>query len=153
MANRTMQQKELKMRRQRRAWAKSLTRSGGKQPNRDVIKMYKHHARGLEDETFVDTVADLVAPFADKQKLKRQAELEAGMPPECTLRVLGPTGRDQLQESWIYFNSRKTCFVLVHMDLEQRIELRSTTYSSKELLVMCWEGGRVDWVDKKSIQP
>lgn len=151
MANRNMQQKAMKMRRQKRAWAKSLQRRGLMQPNRDVIKEYKAHARGLEDKDFVDSVANEILPFKNKEKLRRQAELEAGLPDNCDHRIIGPTGRDALQESWIYFNSQKNCFVLVHVDLEESIERKSQTYSSLEMLMMVWEGGAIRWREKRVI--
>lgn len=135
--------------RQRRAWAKQLNRKGGFTPNREVIKNYKLHARGLEDRAFVDRIANEVAPLKNKERLYKQAMQEAGLPDGCDNRVLGPTGRDCLQESWIYSNSRRDCFVLVHIDMEQEIERKSPVFSSLELLMMCWEGGAIRWVSKK----
>lgn len=166
MANRTMQQKRLKMARQRRAWAKQYRQRSFMVPNREVIKEYKHHAKGLEvDERVIDELVILqqikdknpnpgiprMTSEERKAALKRQAELEADTGTE--LRIIGPTGRDQLQESWIYFTSRKDCFVLVHRDLDLRIERRSVTFSSKELLIMCWERDAINWATKKRIEP
>lgn len=166
MANRTMQQKVLKMKRQRRAWAKTLSRRGYMQPNRDVIKEYKHHAQGLEvDERKVDEAVRLMRikdgelnpkkrNFQSKARLdalRRQAELEATLPDGCDLKFSGPTVPDIYQETFIYFNSKKTKFVLVLRDLEQRIERVSVVFSSKELLVMCWEMDRVYWDKKRPI--
>lgn len=146
MANRTMQQKTMKMQRQRRAWAKSLQRRGMMVPNRDVIKNYKHHARGLEDAEFVDRIAEEIIPdFKRREKLFQQAVKEAGLPEGCDQRVLGPTGKDNLQESWIYSNSQRNCFVLVHVDLETRIERKSMAFLTLELLMMEWEGGAIRW--------
>lgn len=166
MANRTMQQKRLKMARQRRAWAKQYRQRSFMVPNREVIKEYKHHAKGLEvDERVIDELIILqqikdknpnpgipqMVSEERKAALRRQAELE--METNTDLRVLGPTGRDALQESWIYFNSQKTCFVLQHIDKIDGIERKSVTYSSRELLMMCWEGGQVRWNNKKRIEP
>ena len=148
MANRTMQQKTFKMQRQRRAWAKSLQRRGMMVPNRDVIKNYKEHARGLADAEFVDRIAEEIIPdFKRREKLYQQAVIEAGLPEGCTQRVLGPTGKDNLQESWIYSNSQKNCFVLVHVDLETRIERKSMAFLTLELLMMEWAGGAIRWRD------
>lgn len=161
-----MQQKTLKMKRQRRAWAKQFRQRGYMAPNREVIREYKHHAAGLEvDERTIDELIILqqikekhpnpgvpqMTSDARKAALKRQAELEKDT--GCEMRVLGPSGRDQLQESWIYFTSRRDCFVLVHRDLDIGIERRSTTFSSMELLTMCWERGAIPWVNKKPIEP
>jgi len=165
MANRVIAAKITKMKRMRRAWARSLVRKGGFNPNREVIKEYSLRARGLAvDETAADKIAaellrkDGEGPLEKRippgrvEALQKQAELEAELPNACNMRVIGPTGVDQLQESWIYFNSRKDCFVLVHRDLTEGIERKSTAYSSKELLLMCWEGDAILWVSKKLIE-
>jgi len=162
MANRVMQQKRLKMARQRRAWAKEFRQRNFRQPNREVINEYKQRNLGLEvDEAHINALVILqqikekdpnpgipvMVSEERKAVLRRQAELEASI--DCDMRVLGPTGRDALQESWIYFNSLKTCFVLLHIDKVDGIERKSTTYSSKELLLMYWEAGQVRWINEK----
>ncbi len=146
MANRTMQQKRLKMARERRAWAKAYQRRTPKPPNREAIQHYATHARGLEDNQFVDS-----PPPKISVKQKQQALLELMMPVDCDMSVRGPTNPDIFQESLIYFNPTKTKFVLVIKDLEQRIEHISIVFSSKELLIMCWEMDRVVWVGNRSI--
>lgn len=166
MANRVMQQKRQKMVRQRRAWAKQLSRSGGKQPNREVIQEYRHHAQGLgHDERKIDEAVRLMRikdGEANPQKrefqaeprleaLRKQAELEAILPDGCDLKLSGPTVPDIYQETFIYFNAKKTKWVLVLRDLEQRIERVSTVLSSKELLILSWEMDRVYWVEKRPI--
>lgn len=166
MANRTMQQKVLKMNRQRRAWAKTLSRRGYMQPNRDVINEYKHHAQGLQhDERVIDEAVRLMRikdgeinpkkrKFQSEARLdalRHQAELEAILPDGCDLKFSGPTVPDIYQETLIYFNAKKTKFVLVLRDLEQRIERVSVVFSSKELLIMCWEMDRVNWVERRPI--
>ncbi len=146
MANRAMQQKRLKMARERRAWAKAYQRRTPKPPNREAIQHYAAHARGLEDNQFVDS-----PPPKITAKQKQQALLELMMPTDCDMSVRGPTTPDIFQESLIYFNPTKTKFVLVIKDLEQRIERISIVFSSKELLIMCWEMDRVNWVGRRSI--
>ncbi len=148
MANSVMAAKTVKMKRMRRAWARSLSHKGGFEPNREVIKEYALRARGLGEE---GPIVDYGIQPGKLEALKRQAELEAELPNGCDNRVIGPTGVDCLQESWIYFTSRKDCFVLVHRDLEQGIERKSVTFSTKELLIMVWEGGAIPWAEKKRI--
>lgn len=163
MANRAMAAKRIKMAKERRAWAKQFSRRGYMQPNREIIKEYKNHAQGLGlDEQVIDQMVIIIqkregvsnphVPKMDgegrKAALKRQAELEAVLPNGCDQRIVGPSGRDCLQESWIYFNSQRNCFVLVHVDLTTCTERRSTTYSSLELLMMCWQGDAVRWMKK-----
>ena len=146
MANRTMQAKRLKMARERRAWAKAYQRRTPKPPNREAIQHYAAHAKGLEDNQFVDS-----APPALTLKQKQQALLELLLPDDVNMHVRGPTEPDIFQESLIYFNARKTKFVLVLRDLEQRIERVSYVFSSKELLITCWEMDRVNWAGNRAI--
>ena len=154
--------------RMRRSQPKTFRQRNYFQPNREIIKEYQNRAAGLGvDEAVIDEMIMLqklkekdphpgvhhMTGEGRKAALKRQAELEAKMPNQCELRVLGPTGRDELQQSWIYFNPTKTCFVLVHIDNTQNIQRMSMTYPSKDLLMLSWELGRVLWVEKKSIEP
>lgn len=154
MANRTMAQKRIKLMRQKRAWANSLRGRGMMQPNRELIRMYADHARGLEDREFVDSMANALGPAiaARKEALKKQGEFEAWLPKDCNLRFAGPGPNiPGHQECMSYTNSRKDCFVVVHRDIKSGIERRSTTYSSKELLTMCWELDTIVWVYKAPI--
>lgn len=136
------------MARERRAWSKQYQSRAPKPPNREAIRHYKDHAKGLADNQFVDS-----PPPRITLAKKEQAELELWLPEGCDQRVLGPSGRDQLQESWIYSNSQKNCFVLVHVDRTTSIERRSTTYSSIDLLMMYWGGDAIRWVEKRNINP
>lgn len=165
MANRTMEQKKIKAKRMRRAWAKPLARRSGMNPNRIVINEYKDRAKGL---AFDESVADQIAakllkasgegPFEKKvppgklEALRRQGEIEAELPDGCDLRLRGPGPSDELQESWTYFNARKDCYVLFHFDFEKGIERRSIPCSSYELLLMRWDMNKVMWAYSKPIQ-
>lgn len=159
MSNRVMAAKGLKLKRQRRAWAKTLSRKGYMQPNREVIREYKDRAAGLavfDDAPQVrfDAVMHRMSREAGQRKLealKKQAQFEMGLPRDCEMSFKGPTVPDMYQETLIYFNSTKTKFVLILRDLEQRIERVSTVYSSKELLIMCWGMDKVAWVGKRPL--
>lgn len=153
MANPVMAQKRLKMARMRRAYAKTFRPRNYQQPNRDMIKALNLAAQGLVDETFVDIEANALKIHEQKMRhLRKQATLENWLPKDCHLKTLGPGPQTPFQESWTYCNSRKDCFVVVHLDKHNGIERRSTTYSSKELLLMCWEGDAIQWVYKNKIE-
>lgn len=137
----------MKLRRQKRAWANNLRGRGMMQPNRDVIKQYALAARGLEDTEFVDRLADPI-PVKNREALKQQGELEAWLPDGCDMRFRGPGVNNPFQECFTYHNSQKNCFVVIHVDIAMGIERRSTTYSSKELLLMCWDMDTIVWVYK-----
>ena len=166
MANRTMEVKRIKLKRQRRAWAKNYRQRNFRVPNREVIKEYKHHANGIPvDEAAIDAfiILDQIkhnhpnpgVPKMDgvgrKAALKRQAELESKLPDGCDLRFTGPSVPDMYQETFIYFNARRTKFVLVLRDLEHKIERMSYVFSSKETLVFAWEQDMVRWENQKPI--
>lgn len=146
MANPVMKAKRLKMARERRAWAKAYQKRAPKPPNREAIRHYADHVRGLEDNQFVDSPPPVIPP-----KKREQALLELMLPDDVDLSVRGPTVPDMYQETLIYFNAKKTKFVLVLRDLENKIERVSTVYSSKELLVMCWGMDRVYWVGRRPV--
>lgn len=140
--------------RMRRAWGKSFSRSKLLQPNRMMVSMYADHARGLEDKKFIDRVGTAMGPAIAKrlEALQKQGEFEAWLPKDCNLRFAGPGPNiPGHQECVSYTNSRKDCFVVVHRDIKSGIERRSTTYSSKELLTMCWELDTIVWVYKAPI--
>lgn len=152
MANRVMAQKTMKMKRMRRAYAKTFTPRNYLVPNRDMIKALKDSANGLVDTAFVDTVGIELKLHEEKLRhLRKQATLENWLPKDCILKTLGPGPRTPFQESWTYCNSRKDCFVVIHLDKHNGIERRSTNYSSKELLNMCWDGDAIQWVYKAAI--
>lgn len=153
MANRVMAQKSLKMVRMRRAYAKTFRPRNYQQPVRELVKTYVEHAQGLVDQTFVDVVgAELEKrKLIDREKVKQQSELETWLPKGCDMKFRGPGPSTPFQESWTYHNSRKDCFVVIHLDKHNGIERRSTTYSSKELLLMCWDGDAIQWVYKQKI--
>lgn len=179
MANRVMEQKRMKIKRMRRAWAKPLSRKSGMNPNRIVLNEYKERAKGLAiDERDADMIAaELIfredmgfskklsrslaqagafprekqTPHGRIEALRRQGELEAVMPDGCDLRIRGPGPSNCYQESFIYFNAQKTCWLVLHRDLRKRIQRRSITYSSKELLLMLWNMDKTTWVERISI--
>lgn len=161
MGNRVMAAKRMKMARQRRAWAKDYQRRGFMAPNREVIKEYKERAKGLAvfedaaDRLLSELVSpgkkEILASQREKYAVLRQAQLEAHLPLECEQRVRGPGPQHARLESFIYFNSRKTQFVLVHRDLNEGIERVSQPYPNKDLLLMSWEGDSVLWKVKSKI--
>lgn len=152
------------MKRQRRAWSKQFQHKGGFQPNREVIRQYQDSARGIGlDEREIDDKAAALLRKSGEERIerrtppgrveahRRQAELEAKLPDGCDMRYRGPGPQTEEQSSFIYRNSRKTQFVLVYIDLRNKIESRSIVYSSQELLIMAWELDRVFWVEETHI--
>lgn len=157
-----MQQKVTKMKRQRRAWARPLSRKSGTAPNRTVIDQYKMSARGLMiDEKEVDALAAKIlkkeggTPIEKRDTparvaaLKRQAELERKLPDGCDLSFRGPGPTNLYQESIVYFNARRTSFVILYKDLRKKEQRRSASFPSKELLILYWNEywDKITWVE------
>lgn len=151
MGNRVIAAKRLKMKRQRRAWAISLSRSGGRTPNRIVINEYKQRARGLmlTDDVSESVIQKFCHDNNKREALKRQAtfELELG----DALRYRGPGPNTDQEESWVYFNPQKTAFFILHRDKKLGIERKSITFSSKEILYFRWTTGKVRWVEIRNV--
>lgn len=147
MGNRVMAAKRLKMKRMRRAWATPLSRASGCNPNRIVINEYKQRARGLMlDDDISESIIQKFCHEADRREaLARQAkyELELGN----AMRFRGPGPCNNYEESWIYFNSSKSAFFILHLDKKIGIQRKSISYSCKEILITKWNMGKVTWVE------
>lgn len=189
MVARWMEQKRMKQRRMRRAWAKPLERKSGITPNRIVINEYKERAKGLAlDETAADKIAakllgqqqifkgtppgvvEARETIKEMQKfpglnaiqreaverkmaaLARQGRLEALLD-TADLRIRGPGPSNSYQESFMYFNSQKTIWRVLHRDLKEKIESLSIVYPSKEALIIRWEMDKITWIEYRSIVP
>jgi hypothetical protein len=152
MANRTMQQKSRKMRDQRRAWAKPLSRSNHAIPNRGVLGEYKERAKGLAlSEVEID---DLIRryykhePFTGTGPGRKAAQ---DLMQELYYLVPGMLFFDVFpancyQRCRLYFNATRTCWILVHDDYRKKTVRRSMEYPSKENAVKAWHTDKVVWV-------
>jgi hypothetical protein len=134
MANRTMQQKRLKMRRQRRAWAKSYSMPKHIVANRSVLGEYKQRAKGLSIETSTDYVLRQMEVLTLPDNLKEQ-KLFFVILDNCWHRVV------------CFFDSRKTCFVLSHTDKRKQLVHRSIEYASKDRALQVWHMNKVIWIE------
>ena len=134
MSNRTMQQKALKLRRQRRAWAKSYSMPKHIVANRSVLKEYKERAKGLGLAVDTETVLRHMQVLTLPENLQEQ-RLFFTVLDNCWHRLE------------CYFNSQKTCFVLCYTDKRKRIVMRSIEYGSKERALHVWHHSKVIWVE------
>lgn len=168
MANRTMAAKAMKLKRQRRAWAKPYGYSGMQRPNVMVLASYKERAKGLAvDEKSADAIAaffynsergpkdhNRVHPgkYEVLSRIEQIAELEAEIELKfgCTLRFKGPGPDNSYQRSFVYFNPTKTCYVVVHEDFREHVIRRSLPYSCKEIVMAKWPC-RITWQSKESL--
>ena len=157
MSNRTMQQKALKLRKQRRAMPKHLMKSGII-PNRGVLGEYKERAKGLgvsEDEINLlvktlykrDPIPSIPAGTSKEIKalLKR---LKEDIPEQHFFSVLDNCWHNTI----CFYNAQKTCFVMAHTDLRKLITRRSIEYGSKNRIMQAYYSGKIIWISCKSIQ-
>lgn len=156
MANRAIQAKILKIKKQRRAWARPLMVASGIRPNMDVVKGYKERAKGL-------AVSDAEVDELYRRLFKRDPWKGDGPARRAVLKILADM-REQTPEFLfftvventtrrcrVYFNSQKTCFFLVHEDFRNRILRRSLTFASKEAAIRKWHMDQVIWVEHSQL--
>lgn len=157
MANRTMQQKRMKMRRERRAWAKPYSRPSGIIPNKGVLKEYKERAAGLgiseyEQDLLVqkhykrDPIASV--PAGESKEVKAALRRLKEQLPEMQFFNILDNSSYRLR---CYFNSDKTCYVLVFKNKEKNIEYRSIEYASRQRVMYVWEKNKVTWISTKRL--
>src|SRR6266404_705085 len=157
MANRTMQQKALKLRKQRRAMPKELMRSSII-PNRGVLGEYKERVKGLgisEDEvnllikTFYKRDPIPSIPAGESKEIKALLkELKERIPEQHSFSVLDNCWHKTI----CFYNAQKTCFVMAHTDLRKLITRRSIEYASKERIMQAYYSDKIIWVSCTSIR-
>ncbi len=157
MSNRTMQQKTLKLRKQRRAMPKELMRNGIV-PNRGVLGEYKERAKGLgvsEDEVnlLIKTIYKRdptpSIPAGESKEIKALLkELKERIPEQYFFSVLDNCWHKTI----CFYNAQKTCFVMAHTDLRKLITRRSIEYNSKDRIMQAYYSGKIIWISCKSIR-
>lgn len=154
MVNRTMQQKMIKIKKQRRAWARPLQVKSGIRPNFDVIRQYKQSAKGL---AMSDEQADALYrrlfkrdPWkgngpARLEVLKLLVEMKDKTPDYLFFSILD----SNTLRVRVYFDSLKTTFYIVEEDFTYGVVRRSILYSTKERAISVWHTSSVAWVEKR----
>lgn len=151
MANRTMQQKALKAKRQRRAWAKPLSIAGGQRPNRGVIQEYKERTNSLGVPEY--EIDELIRKLYGREPIQ-------GVPPARTeilaqlerLKKIVPEllfyvyHENSTQRTVIFFNAQKTCWVIGYTNKKTKITLTSMEYGSKDRAIHQFVNDKTVWV-------
>lgn len=157
MANRTMQAKSLKLRRQKRAWAKPLAIASGITPNRGVLGEYKERAKGLglseyeQDQLirlFYKRDPIVGTPAGRAEVLALLEELKKRVPELMFFEVLD----NCYQRCVLFYNSDKTCWIVSHTDKRKHITRRSIEYGTKSRALQVWYMDKVIWVSHQPIQ-
>jgi hypothetical protein len=159
MANRTMQQKSMKLRRERRAWAKKYSmQSQVTGPNRGVLQEYKERACGLGvsefeiDETIKrlykrDPIHGIAA--GKVEVLQTLAELKKRVPDLLSFVVMD----NCFHRVVCMFNSEQTRYSLAHTDKRKHLLRTSREYYSKKQALEYWTADKVTWISEVSAPP
>lgn len=139
MVARWMQGKILKQRRMRRAWARPLSIKSGIQPNRAIIQQYRKTAEGLGKEEASTRFPNVAPGRRDIQD--RIEEILHVFDDPLFVTILD----NAIQRCRIFFNSRKDCFVIQHVDWRKREVRLSITYSSMDRALQVWVQSKTCW--------
>ena len=146
-----MQQKAAKHRRQRRAWAKPFSMPSHITHNRGVLGEYQERAKGLAiNEAEID---DLIRryykhePFSGtgpgrKEIAELLLELKHLVPAMLFFDIFPENCYQRVR---MFFNSSKTCWIIVHNDFRRKTVRRSIEYPTKELALDRWHRSKVTW--------
>lgn len=158
MANRTMQAKTVKLRRQRRAFAKKLAYRGMSVPNREILGEYKMRAKGLEiDENDEDNLIRAIYkrdPWtgmteARREVLRRLVHIREAVPEMLFFWL--PGYPNSVVGARIFFNAQKNCFILAEDDYRRGIMKVSLASGNKHILIDLWSRGKLTWQEFKPL--
>lgn len=151
MANRTMQQKTLKLKKARRVFPKRYSSdyvSVGMPPNKAVMSEYKERTKSLAfDEDYLryldaKTRFKGVSPGRVEAR-ERALKLREEIPDLLFVVYL----ENVYQRVRIYFNSQKNVAIVEHFDKKRMIVRKSICYDSIEYARVKWEKGKCCWVE------
>ncbi len=156
MSNRTMQQKALKLRKQRRAMPKYLMKSGII-PNRGVLGEYKERAKGLgvsEDEInlLIQTLYKRDVPVMVSKNREKVLELLRELKQRVPEMLFFSVVDTPYYNTLVFFNIQKTCFVMAESDLRKEITRRSIEYGSKDRIMQAYYSDKIVWISCTSIK-
>lgn len=165
MANRSMQAKEMKRKRQRKLlpahyYADYI--SVGRPPDREVMREHKERNRSLAFDPEMMKHLDSITRFKGVPPGRVEAR-EAAQTAISIARMTVvdkireeipqllffnlPDANDHIHRASVFFNSEKTCFVIMYQHFQKGYVKRSITYASKERLLEKWKCDQITWVD------
>lgn len=176
MANRSIQAKVLKMKKAKRLFPKSYSAnvvSVGKGPNMNVLHEYKERAQSIAfDEVFWDrinpprfkgiTPAKLEVNKLDVEKIpyrerdlnrardeKREEVLRQIQRIEeyCPALMCFTILENRYQRARIFFNSERTCFILMHENYKTHQVRTSMSYGDKHRCAQAFYTDKMKWVE------
>lgn len=156
MANRTMEAKRLKMKKQRRLFPRNYSSDyipTGKPPNRLVMQEYRERTLSLAFD------AKYLAALEAKQKfhgvppgkVEIRAKLEEMAAEGYATKVGFVLIANTYQRCTLYRRDDHKGFRLCHEDFKAKTVRWSIEYPSKERAITVWHKSKVVWIEKKSL--
>jgi hypothetical protein len=159
MANRNLQAKMLKLKKQRRALPKHyqhvFLREGKDKDPRDYPRdddpkdykdsvRYRARARGISEELAETNFVGV--PPARKQAIEMMKKVVA-LGNSTFFTIVS----NSHHECRVFYNSERTVFMVVYVNYVKRTLQRSIEYSSKERVNALWESDKIRWVEYKHL--
>lgn len=158
MANRTMAAKSLKLKRQKRAWAKPYSSPSLHTPNRGVLQEYKLRAvmLGVPEYEVDDWIRKLYGrdpftgtPAGRAEVVQLMKELKLVVPQLLFFELID----NSYQRALCWYNTDKTCWVITHTDKRRAQFRRSIEYGSKARALKLYYQDRLTWVVQSVTNP
>jgi len=151
-----MQQKGLKLRRQKRAWAKTYGRSNHTVPNRGVLNEYKERALGLgvnefEVDELIRTQYNREAIYGFTPGQKEVHELMADMRKRVPELMSFTLMDNAFYKATCNFNADRSCYSISITDKRAGVMRTSIEYGSKALAVGQFHNDKLRWASKTPV--
>lgn len=146
MPARWLQAKVIKLKRQRRAWARPLTVKSGIQANREVVKQYQDTVKGLGQEIGEVRFPNVAAGRAELMlRYKTPGDPLRGIIDDIRDPMFVKLVDNSRRRCRVYFNSGMSCFILQLVDWRKRKVYLSITYPSSTRAIQVWMEDKVNW--------
>lgn len=139
MANRALQAKTIKLKRQRRAWARPLSVKSGIQPNRDVIRQYQDTAKGL-GKPIAEAIYKNVQPGRYETKNRADEILRQFNDPLFFTYI-----ENSHQRVRIFFDSKHTKFIIQWVQFRHKKAYISKPFMSTDDAIYAFQNDLITW--------
>lgn len=145
--------KTLKLKRQRRAWARPFSVKSGIIRNREVIEQYQNTAKGLGLE-IAQVRFPNIAPGRREMmdRLQTEGDPLRGILTDIKDPLFYSVVDNARQRCRLFYNSQLTCFVLQWVQWEKGLVRLSITYASAERAKNVWFSDTVTWKKEYTIR-
>ena len=151
MANRTMQAKALKLKRQRRLFPKNYAADYipcGAGPDKFLMREHKLRTKSLAfDDAYMKRLEERQrfkgVPAGRYEVLKRLKMLEETFGADYHFVNLRNDNQQLVQ---LFYNSERTAFAIVETDFENLVVRMSMKYMDKERCIATWKSNKLRWV-------